>query len=68
MGIIIKPQSTDWKQIAKAKLHFDPDQCPCCKKGKMMEVLSFDNNGPPLWAVNQLKQLMQAPEKKDAQN
>ena len=53
MGIVIKPQITDWKTIAKEKLHFNADECPCCKKGKMMEVLSFDNNGPPGWALLQ---------------
>ena len=26
-----------------------------CKKGKMEEVLSFDNNGPPPWLINKLQ-------------
>jgi hypothetical protein len=56
MGIVIKPQNIDWKTIAKEKLHFNANECPCCKKGKMMEVLSFDNNGPPKWAINKMQQ------------
>jgi len=63
MGIVIKPQSTEWKAIAKDKLHFNADECPCCKKGKMMEVLSFDNNGPPRWAIIKTQQQIKTPEK-----
>lgn len=36
-----------WKIIAKQKLNYDADLCPCCKKGKMITILSFDANGPP---------------------
>ena len=63
MGVVIKPQSTEWKTIAKEKLHFNADQCPCCKEGKMMEVLSFDNNGPPGWAIIKTQQQIKTPEK-----
>ena len=47
-GIIPRPKTKkDYKTIAKEKLHFDVDGCPCCKKGKMITLLSFDANGPP---------------------
>ena len=49
MGVTAVKQSAGWKIIAKEKMHFDVEQCPCCKKGKMQELLSFDNNGPPAW-------------------
>ena len=47
MGVTPVRKTSDWKIIAKEKLHFDPEQCPCCKTGKMKELLAFDNNGPP---------------------
>ena len=55
MGVTPLQPTTDWKIIAKEKLHFDVDQCPCCKKGKMNELLSFDNNGPPQWLLQKLQ-------------
>jgi hypothetical protein len=36
-----------WKVIAKQKLNYDADLCPCCKKGRMNTLLHFDANGPP---------------------
>jgi hypothetical protein len=36
-----------WKEIAKQKLNYDADLCPCCKKGKMITLLHFDANAPP---------------------
>jgi len=36
-----------WKLIAKQKLNYDADLCPCCKKGKMITLLHFDANAPP---------------------
>ena len=52
MGIVVKPkEKKDWKEIAKEKLHFDVDDCPCCKTGKMISLLSFDAHGPPLWIL-----------------
>lgn len=36
-----------WKAIAKQKLNYDADLCPCCKKGRMITILSFDANAPP---------------------
>jgi len=36
-----------WKTIAKQKLNYDADLCPCCKKGRMVTLLHFDANVPP---------------------
>ena len=36
-----------WKVIAKQKLNYDADQCPVCKKGKMVTLLHFDAHAPP---------------------
>ncbi len=36
-----------WKTIAKQKLNYDADLCPCCKKGTMITLLHFDANAPP---------------------
>jgi len=49
MGIIpIKKEKTTWKEITRTKLNFDVDACPCCKTGKMIRILSFEANAPPL--------------------
>ncbi len=37
----------DWKTIAREKMNYDADQCPCCKKGGMITILHFDANAPP---------------------
>ena len=56
MGVApAKEQETSWQIIAQTKLQFNIHQCPHCKKGKMEEVLSFDNNGPPQWLINKLR-------------
>lgn len=36
-----------WKLIAKQKLNYDADQCPCCKKGTMVTLFHFKANAPP---------------------
>lgn len=36
-----------WKMIAREKMNYDVDQCPCCKKGRMITLLHFDANAPP---------------------
>lgn len=36
-----------WKTIAKEKLNYDADVCPCCSKGRMITILHFDANAPP---------------------
>lgn len=54
----LKNQKLSWKEIAKQKLNFDADKCPCCKTGKMITVFCFDANAPPntIELVNQLMQ------------
>jgi hypothetical protein len=54
MGIIsIKKETTTWKEITKTKLDFDVDACPCCKTGKMIRIMSFDANAPPMSFIKQ---------------
>ena len=56
LGIVIqKTEKKDWKEIAKTKLNFDVDACPCCKTGKMIRIMSFDANAPPLKFINQIE-------------
>ena len=39
MGMAVSvPVKKDWKTIAREKMHFDVEECPCCKKGKMMTI------------------------------
>ena len=58
MGILVlKDGRTTWKEITKTKLGFDVDACPCCKTGKMIRILSFEANAPPLQFIEQLKKL-----------
>lgn len=44
-----KKTKKNWKLVCKDKLNFDPDLCPCCKKGKMVtkEFLENQKRGPP---------------------
>ena len=47
----VKPRSRekrDWKTIARERMGYDPDLCPCCKTGKMIRIQSFSANAPPL--------------------
>lgn len=46
----VKPGSRekrDWKAIARERMGYDPDLCPCCKTGKMIRIQSFSANAPP---------------------
>ncbi len=58
MGVAVQPgkeiKKLSWKVIAKQKLNYDADRCPCCKKGKMITLLHFpacrrgrDAHAPP---------------------
>lgn len=38
----------DFKEITKKKLGYDLDQCPCCKSGRMLTILNFGANAPPV--------------------
>ena len=44
-----KKPKKNWKQVCKDQLNFDPDLCPCCKKGRMVtkEYLEKPKRGPP---------------------
>ncbi len=45
----------DWKTIAKEKMNYDVNECPCCKKGRMMAILHFDANAPPpFWVLKKI--------------
>jgi hypothetical protein len=55
-GIIPKrKKEKDWKIIAKQKLNFDPEQCPCCKTGRMITILTFDAHAPPLEIIKRIE-------------
>ncbi len=44
-----KKKRKNWKEVCKEKLNFDPDLCPCCKKGRMVtkELIEKSKRGPP---------------------
>ena len=55
MGVLpIKKEKTPWKEITMTKLNFDVDTCPCCKTGRMLRILSFDANAPPIELIKKL--------------
>lgn len=39
---------SDYIEIAKARLGFDISACPCCKNGRMVIVMQFGANAPPI--------------------
>jgi hypothetical protein len=44
----VEKEDKDWKQVCRERLHFDPDICPCCGKGKMITIEAFPpGRGPP---------------------
>ena len=47
-GIITPKIKHDYKNITKEKLNFDIEKCPCCKTGKMIRVMTFNANAPPI--------------------
>ena len=61
MGVVAMPtkeiKKLSWKVIAKQKLNYDADLCPCCKKGRMVTLLHFDANAPP--DIESLKALLE---------
>jgi len=49
MGVpIVKKEKPSWQEIAKRMMGFDVGVCPCCKTGKMVTILYFDANAPPV--------------------
>ena len=54
MGVASKPKANrDWKEVARQRMGYDADQCPCCKTGKMIRIQSFSANAPPKLAKTQ---------------
>jgi hypothetical protein len=47
LGVTTITIKKDWKAIAKEKMNYDVDLCPCCKKGKMTMLFHFNANAPP---------------------
>ena len=49
MGVLVQNiEKANWKVLAKIKFDFDVDACPCCKTGKMIRIMAFEANAPPL--------------------
>lgn len=45
---IISEPGKNWKKVSREHLNFDPDMCPCCKKGKMVNIEKlFPDRAPP---------------------
>lgn len=44
-------EKKDYKEVSKNQLGFDVEQCPYCKTGKMIRVLSFSANAPPMTLI-----------------
>lgn len=56
LGIIPRPkEKTDWKEITKSKLGYDVEACPCCTTGRMICILNFAANAPPIAFIAHLK-------------
>ena len=50
-----KPEKKNWKLICKEKLNFDPDQCPYCKKGRMVTKEFIEKPKREPLAISRLK-------------
>ncbi len=48
---------SDFAEIAKARLGLDISTCPCCKTGRMVIVMQFGANAPPVKINDQRKQI-----------
>jgi hypothetical protein len=54
MGLVPSPSNKKkirkpWKDLCRAHLNYDPDQCPHCKTGRMIQIERFSPlRGPPL--------------------
>ena len=58
LDVAVQPEKKkNWKEVAKEKLHFDAEQCPCCKTGKMRTILTFEAHAPPpLWLMKKYRE------------
>ncbi|MDD2964105.1 MAG: hypothetical protein PHQ65_04560 [Bacteroidales bacterium] len=36
-----------WQEVCRQRLGFDPELCPCCKKGKMLTIELLQPRSPP---------------------
>jgi hypothetical protein len=53
LGKIPEPkQKITYKEISKNQLSFDIEHCPWCKTGRMITVLHFAANAPPMLTIN----------------
>lgn len=52
-----KPEKIPFAEIARTQLGFDPEACPCCKTGKMIIVMQFAANAPPILVQNKNNKL-----------
>ncbi|MEN2436712.1 hypothetical protein AAH994_14945 [Weeksellaceae bacterium A-14] len=43
-----KCEKPSYAEVIKTRLGIDVEQCPCCKTGKMIVVLQFGANAPPI--------------------
>ncbi len=59
---IAAKQKLTRQEIILKNLNYDMDACPCCKKGKMIRLMSFQANAPPA-IMSQLKNLNQPKQK-----
>jgi hypothetical protein len=48
---------SDYAEIAKVRLGLDISTCPCCKTGRMVIVMQFGANAPPVKINDQRKQI-----------
>lgn len=46
-GIIPQKRKINFRELCMNYLDYDPDQCPCCKSGKMITLLHFAAHAPP---------------------
>ena len=56
-GIVVPEikEKKNWKDICHEHLNYDPDLCPCCKKGKMVAIGVFLPGRPPPFPVHAQK-------------
>jgi len=54
-GIIlpVKKERRTWKEICVSHLHYNPDVCPCCGKGRMITIERLlPSRAPPIFITN----------------
>jgi hypothetical protein len=62
MGVcIVKKEKMSWQQIARQVMGFDVEQCPCCKKGRMITILFFGAHGPPAMTLPACERKIERP-------